>query len=149
MNFIHFHLLMNHLPLIAGSIGWLVLIAALLRRSDELKQAALALFVLAALVAIPTYLTGEQAEIQVQKIPSIARDAVLRHDDAAAWALGASEVLGGLSLIALISFMQRRRAPYWLFVIIMLVAVVVAGLMAYTANLGGRIRHPEISTIIG
>ncbi len=146
MNFIHFHLMLNHLPLIASGIGMLVLAAALVRRSDDLNKMALAIFLLAALVAIPTYLTGEQAEVAVQKIPVIARDLVLRHDDAAAWALAATEVLGGLSLISLF-LMQRRRAPRWLITSIVVVAIAVAGLMAYTANLGGQIRHPEITAM--
>ncbi len=144
MNFIHFHLMINHLPLAASGIGLLVLGAALLRRSDELKKAALVIFVVAAVVAIPTYLTGEQAEVQVQKIPVIAQEIVLRHDDAAAWALGATEVLGGFSLTGLV-LMHRRRAPRWVIISTVVLAVIVGGLMAYTANLGGQIRHPEIS----
>ncbi len=143
MNFMHFHLMMNHLPLIVTVVGLLTLLAALARRSDELLKAALAMFVLSALVAIPTYLTGEQAEVQVQKIAVIAREAVLRHDDAAAWALTANEVLGGLALIGLV-VMNRRPAPRWLIVAIIAVAVLVGGAMAYTANLGGKIRHPEV-----
>lgn len=143
MNFIHVHLLMNHLPVIGTFVGLCLLLAAMLRKSDELSRTALVVFVLAGIIAVPTYLTGEQAEVLVQSIPAISRNVVLRHDDAAAFALGGAIVLGLLALLGLV-LMRTRRAPRWLQPAALALAVVVGGLMAYTANLGGQIRHPEI-----
>lgn len=144
MNFIHVHLLMNHLPVIGSLVGLLMLLAAKVRKSDELTNTALVVFVLAGIIAVPTYLTGEQAEVLVQSLPAIPRALVLRHDDAAAFALCGAVVLGMLALLGL--FLRRSgRVPRWLQPTMLALALLVGGLMAYTANLGGRIRHPEIS----
>ena len=66
MNQVHLHLLMNHLPILGVPFGLLLLCAGMLRQSDELKKAALLTFVVAALLAVPVYFTGEPAEISVR-----------------------------------------------------------------------------------
>ncbi len=144
MNLAHVHLLLNHLPVIGTAFGLLVLAAGMIRKSPDLTKAALVVFVLMALIAVPTYLTGEPAEKVLQPFSGAARGMVETHEDMATIALGGIEVLGVLALLALV--VGRRVAPpRWLLAVSLVVAVVICGLMAYTANLGGRIRHTEIS----
>ena len=61
MNLAHVHLLLNHLPPLGVLFGFLLLAAAVARKSGELVRASLVTFVLAALLAVPTYYTGEPA----------------------------------------------------------------------------------------
>ena len=62
MNAIHVHLMLTHVPVLGTVFGLGLLLVALWRRSDEVKKVALGVFVLAALFAVPVYLTGEPAE---------------------------------------------------------------------------------------
>jgi len=62
MNWAHIHLSLNHLPVVGIIFGVLLLLLALLRKSEELKRVSLGVFVLTALIALPVYFTGEPAE---------------------------------------------------------------------------------------
>lgn len=143
MNTAHIHLLLNHLPLLGTGFGVLLLVLALARRSDELRRVSLAVFVLAALSALPTYLTGEPAEEIVEHLAGVSKPIIDQHEEAAEGAAIALAILGAVSLAALVRF-RRSALPDWLAVSSLLLALVVAALMARTANLGGRIRHSEI-----
>ena len=53
--------------------------------------------------------------------------------------------LGAIALGAL-GVWRRRALPRWIVSGVFIGALGAAGLMAYTANLGGQIRHTEIRT---
>lgn len=143
MNAAHVHLLLNHLPLLGTAFGVLLLMVAFGRRSDELKRVSLGVFVAAALMVLPTYLTGEPAEDVVERLPGVSRPIIEEHEEAAGVAAGALGVLGAISLAGLVRF-RRSALPDRLAVSALVLAFGVVGLMARTANLGGRIRHVEI-----
>ncbi len=71
MNAAHWHLILNHIPLIGIGFVILLMIIALARKSQELKNVALIFTVIVALWGIPAYLTGEPAE---DIVPAIGRD---------------------------------------------------------------------------
>jgi uncharacterized membrane protein len=143
VNAAHIHLLLNHLPLLGTGFGVLLLLLAFARRSDELKRVSLGVFALAALIAVPTYLTGEPAENVVERLPGVSKPIIEEHEEAAEGAAAALGVLGVFSLAGLVRF-RRSALPNWLAVSSLVLGLVVAGLMARSANLGGLIRHSEI-----
>lgn len=143
MNAAHLHLLLNHIPVLGVIFGFFLLLAALWRGSEELKRASLVVFLLAALITIPTYLTGEPAEEIVEKLPGVAATFIEQHEESAKIALIGMEILGIVALGGLL-FFRHRNAPAWLTGVILLLAMVVGGWMIRTANLGGKIHHPEI-----
>lgn len=51
-------------------------------------------------------------------------------------------VLGIVSLVGL--WLSRKEVPRWFSTTTLVLALVVTGIMAWTANLGGQINHPEI-----
>jgi len=53
-------------------------------------------------------------------------------------------VLGVAALGGLILFRRGRALPVWFSVSLLVAALIVSGLMAWVANLGGQIRHSEI-----
>jgi hypothetical protein len=55
---VHIHLLLNHIPILGSIFGLLLLLYAILRRSDEIKKACFGVFVITALITIPVYLTA-------------------------------------------------------------------------------------------
>ena len=68
MNWAHIHLLSNHIPVLGALFGLLLLAWGTLRRNEAIQRAALATFVVAALFAIPVFLTGEPSEKAVEHL---------------------------------------------------------------------------------
>jgi len=139
------HLWLNHFPVMATMIGFLVLFYGLIKNSGEAKKIALAVFVLSAAIAVPVYLTGEPAEEIVEEQPGIIEDNIEAHEDAALNAFVGMEILGLLSLAGLLVFRGDKPFSVGFSVASLLVAVAVIGLMTWTAHLGGKINHPELS----
>lgn len=144
MNPAHLHLLTNHIPVLGTIFGLLVLAAGLIRRSEEVQRVGMAALVLVALVAIPVYLTGGSAEGVADGLPGVSEAVIEPHESAATLALIVLGITGALALIGLVTSRGARRLPRPLTMLVLALAVVSGGLMARTANLGGRIRHTEI-----
>lgn len=144
MNAAHLHLLSNHLPVLGTPFGLALLVYALGRKSEELKRVSLGVLALVTLLAMPGYFTGEPAVDIVRNLPGVSKAIMERHEEAAQIALTAQTVLGVGALAGLIAFRRRPAIPGWLTHSAVLAALVVSGLMAWTANLGGQVRHTEI-----
>jgi hypothetical protein len=144
MNGAHLHLLINHVPVLGTVFALALLTFAVWRRSEDIRKAALATFVIVALAAIATYLTGEPAEHDVKGLPAISDALIERHDDAAGIALGGAIAMGLLALVGLIWFRAGRPVKNWYSSLALIAALLVTGCMAWTAYLGGQIRHSEI-----
>lgn len=144
MNATHFHLLLNHLPVLGIAFGLGLLIFGLWRRSTELKKTALGVFVLVALATVPVYLTGEPAEDGVETLPGVSKPFMEQHEEATSTGFIAAGVLGVGSLTGLIWFRRGRVLPIWYGFATLGAALIVGALMAWVANLGGQIRHTEI-----
>ena len=142
MNAAYLHLTLNHIPVLGSVFGIVLLAVALLRRNETLLRAAWVSFVVVALVAIPVYFSGRSAEDIVKHEPGVTKDAIHAHEDIALFALVGAEALGILALWALV-LSRRGRTPAWLGPGSLVLAIVVAGLMGFTAERGGRINHPE------
>jgi hypothetical protein len=127
-----------------GTIFGLALLAwALMRRNEPLQRTALATFIVVAVAALPVFFTGEPAEHMVEHLAGTAEPAIKAHEAAALAALIAVEILGVMSLGALLLFRGRVVARA-VIAAELAVALATAGLMAQTANLGGKIRHEEL-----
>jgi uncharacterized membrane protein len=143
MSPIHLHLLLNHVPVIGSVLGVLLLAAALARRSDELGKAALGLFALLAAASVVVFFTGEPAEELVEKLPGFSEAVTGRHEDVALIAVVVMGLTGLFCLITLAVFRTRPLAG-WVTPIALIASLGAAGIMGYTANLGGEIRHTEL-----
>jgi hypothetical protein len=144
MNPAHLHLLLNHAPIIGTLVGAGILALALARRSNELTRLSLGFLGIAALAAVPVYLSGEPAEEFLEHRFDVSEALIDQHEAAAQAAAAALGLLGATTLAALIGFRRRPGVPRWLSVGSLILALVTTGLLVRTANLGGRIRHPEI-----
>jgi hypothetical protein len=144
MNPAHLHIILNHIPVIGVPFGTALLIYGFLRKSQEVRTAALLVFVVIALVTIPTFLAGEAAKDMVEHLPGVSERLIENHERAATIALVATSVLGGLSLLCLLIPLRLPAMGGPATVLVFLVSLGVAGWLARTANLGGQIRHPEI-----
>jgi hypothetical protein len=146
MNAVHLHLLLNHLPVIGSLFAVLILVWALIRRNTEIARAALGLFVIAAITGLAAYYTGEPAEHAAEDIAGVSERAIHSHEESAELA---TVLLGGYGVFALgaLLYLRKRAAefPRGLISLALVLALVPTGAMAWTANQGGKIRHPEIT----
>ena len=143
MDPVHLHLMLNHLPVVGMLFAMGLLAFGLLRSSDLLVKTAFGALVFVALVAIPAYMTGEPAEEIAEKLPEVSERVIEPHEEAAKFAIGATLAVGTLALAGLVKF-RRQALPPGIALSLLALSVAAAGTLAWTANLGGRIRHPEI-----
>lgn len=149
MSPVHLHLVLNHVPVIGTLIGICLLAYAVLRRDDRLIRVCLGMFAVLAAVAVATFLTGEPAEEAVEGLAGVSESIVEQHEGAARLATIALGFLGLLSVAVLLRF-RARALPRQAALLLLAAALVPAGMMAWTANLGGQIRHSEIrAEIVG
>ncbi len=145
MNAAHIHLLLNHIPVLGTVFALGLLVVALWRKSEELKKIALGCFVLVALVAVPAFFTGEPVEKVVSGLPGVSKAIIEQHEEAATAAFIGLAILGFAALIILaVAVSLKRPIAQWLTLLVLAGSCLVSGLMVWTANLGGQVRHTEI-----
>jgi uncharacterized membrane protein len=145
MSQVHLHLLITHLPVFGSILGAFVLAYGIWSQSNHTKNAAYFLFIITAIGAGISFLTGEGAEEAVEKITGVTESTIELHEDTALYALISLVALGILSVIALVINRFRTSAVKSTAIIILVLSLVSFGLVARTGYLGGQIRHTEIS----
>jgi len=155
MNLVHLHLLLNHIPVIGMVIGLGLFVLALIQRSDDLKRASLLLFLGLALLAIPTYMSGNGAEETICVVPgatpngpctdrSVSRAAIETHNDTALAAFTVLEFVGMFAWLGLWQYRRLSRPTEGNLAVVLVLSVITVGLMVAAGNTGGAIRHPEM-----
>ena len=145
MNTAHWHMLLNHLPMVGIIVGTLILAAGfMLKDQPAIKMTALGVFVFAALMAIPSYLTGEGAEEVAENLPGVTESFIENHEDLGKIFLILAEALGGLSLITLIALRFKNKFTPILFGMILLIAAGTSIFAKQVGTSGGQVRHTEI-----
>jgi uncharacterized membrane protein len=140
----HIHLLLNHFPTIGFIIGICLFAAALIARSDHLKQASLVIFVGIAMLTIPTYVTGNAAQARIIDNPGVSAVLMNMHEGAALYALILMEITGGFAWLGLWQYRRQYKLPRWNVAVILVLSVITLATVAQAAALGGEILHPEI-----
>jgi uncharacterized membrane protein len=156
MNLAHIHLLLNHFPTIGTIIGLGLFLVSLVGKSDVLKRASLVVLLGIAIVAIPTYVTGNAAQEALCKWPpnsppdaacmdpGVPNAVIQTHEGAAMVALLVMEIMGAFAWLGLWQFRRFQRMPGWNLGVVLVLGLATLGLMSRAANIGGEIRHPEI-----
>lgn len=143
MNAAHFHLLFNHLPVFACATAALLLAFALLKGSEPYKKLAYVLLMAAGISAPAVFFSGDRAEERVEGMPGVSRSALHEHEEAGEAAMAAMLVLGVLATgqLALYAFPNAGRIRERISLVILAGSLASFGWSAWTANLGGKIRH--------
>lgn len=136
--------MLNHVPVLGAAFGLGLLAFGIWRQSNELKKVALGFFVIAALIAIPAYFTGEPAEEVVESLPGVSETIIEQHEQAAVIAFSGIVALGVVALAGLFFLRRGKLVPAWFGSMMLVSSLLVSALMAWTANVGGQIRHTEI-----
>jgi hypothetical protein len=146
MSIVHLHLMLNHVPVIGMAFVLFLLAAAMLRRNDGMGRLGLAVMTALAAVTAIVFLTGEPAEEAIEGVVSVSEAVIHPHEEAAEVALIATGIAGTLALLALVVY-WRRAIPRWVNGAAFAMALLTSGMLGWTANLGGQIRHTEIGAI--
>ena len=143
MNAAHLHVILNHIPIVGVPIGLGLLVYGMIRRSTEVKRASLLVFIAMGVIAVPTFLAGQGAEDIVEHLPGVSHDVIENHEGAGTVALIVTASLGALSLFILLWSFRTATVSGLAAVVLLASAGAVSGWLAWTGNLGGKIRHTE------
>jgi hypothetical protein len=141
----HIHLLINHFPTIGTILGLGLLLLSFIRKNDHLKKVSLEVLFLIALATLPVYVSGQAAAETLKGQSGVSAEAVLAHNDAALASFIMMEITGFFAWLVL----WRMRRIGWpttgLTYTVLVLSVMTVAAVARAANIGGDIRHPEIS----
>jgi hypothetical protein len=141
------HLMFNHWPLILITVGFFILLIGEMKLNTSYKQLGLTIFVIAALLAIPSQFSGEGAEHILEDIGALdaaTHTQVEKHATLGFFSAMLAYALGILSFISLIVLHSSHAFFSYIRKLIIVGAAAGIVLMALTAHSGGEIRHPEI-----
>lgn len=144
MNPAHFHLVVNHFPIILSLVGVVLLLVGLLMKTEATKRVGYALLVASALFSVVAMQSGEGAEHVVEGAQIVDERFIEPHEEAAEVFAVLSYVLGALSLIGFWASWTKKSFAN----AILIAAVLVGGVTIFFAQqvgtTGGEIRHTEI-----
>ncbi len=145
MDAAHLHLLTNHIPVLLTFLSVSMLVWAIISKNSEHYKIAFIGFIIAGLAILVVFQSGEEAEDIVEEIAGVTHDSIEAHEEAADIAWWLTVVLGGGGIVGL--FMNKKKGNgFKPFIWVMLAyALLTAGYLAYTGNLGGHIRHTELT----
>ncbi|MGE6354883.1 hypothetical protein ACQKCJ_13540 [Flavobacterium sp. NPDC079362] len=144
MNGAHYHLVLNHLPIIIPIVGLLVLIGGFIVKSEIVKRTAYCIFILGAITAFSAIATGDGAEDVVKQIEGITKSLIHEHEEKAEVFALLSYVLGIGSIVALWSNWKKKSYATYIALAIMVYCMAVLYFGQQTGTTGGEIRHSEI-----
>lgn len=147
MNGAHWHLIVNHLPIIFPIVGIIVMIIGIVSKSEPIKRTAYLIFVLSALTAVAGMITGEKAEEVVEKMNGVTEKYIERHEEMAEIFTILTYILGGFSILGLWASFKEKAYSFSISVISLPISIVVLFLAKQTGTTGGEIRHTEIRNI--
>jgi uncharacterized membrane protein len=139
----HLHVALNHIPVLGLLFGTGILAYGLMRAQDTVVRVALGLLVFSGIGAGAAYLTGESAEERVENVSGIPHAVIEAHEEMGLIAMIVAAVVGALALGVLVRY-RSRPIPVVTSAGLLVATVLATGVLGYTANLGGQIRHPEL-----
>ncbi len=139
------HLVLNHLPVIGAVIAVGLLLIGLRRHSADLRRAGLEVLFLVGLLTLPVYLSGVGAERQIADRSEVSMAVIDAHHDAALLGSILMLLTGMAAWMCLWQIRRITRPARGAFAAVVVLAIATLALMGRAANLGGQIRHPDVS----
>ncbi|HRI27040.1 MAG TPA: hypothetical protein PK239_00650 [Chitinophagales bacterium] len=145
MDGLHLHLLLNHFPIIGSLLAFLVLLYGLVTKSNEVKRVACLLLVGLTIITLPVMKTGEIAEEKVENLAGFNEQSIHQHEEAAEIALWVMIAAGVAALVSVLASFYKPPLFTLLTMVTLLLNGVAFGFMAQAGNIGGKIRHTELT----
>ncbi|REJ81761.1 MAG: hypothetical protein DWQ44_11595 [Bacteroidetes bacterium] len=99
-------------------------------------------FVFSAIVAIPVYFSGEDAEHEVEHLQGIEEFRIEAHEESAGLSFALILVSG---IVAAAGLYFREKYSRLIMFALIIVSLAASASLTYTGFLGGKIRHSELS----
>jgi len=144
MNDAHYHLVVNHFPIIGTILGLGILIAGIVFKNATVKNVSYVLFIVAAIFAAFSMTTGEGAEETVENFPNIGKQIIHEHEELAEKLALVLYVLGVVSLVGLYTNYKNHSKAKLISFLAMIIAIIGVFLSQKVGTSGGEIRHTEI-----
>lgn len=146
MNATYFHLIFTHFPIVGIIIGTGILAYGHFTNSNAVKKVALITIILMALLTIPVYLSGEEAEDTVENMVGISESIIEDHEELAEMAIWFMGVLGLIALFNFYAMIKDLSIVKSITIITIIISLVNIGVFVQVGNLGGMIHHSEINS---
>ena len=144
MNDAHYHLILNHLPIIFPLVGAIVMMVGYLSKSEAVKRTGYLIFVLGAVCTLLAVVTGEGAEKYVRNINGFDHDYIEAHEEAAETFAMLSYILGAIAIVGIWASYTKKKISNVIAAISFVLAIVVLLFAQQAGTTGGEIRHDEI-----
>ena len=144
MNDAHWHLVLNHFPIIGTILALGTLIAGILLKNNSVKNTAYVLFIVSAIFAALSMSTGEGAEEMVEDMPNIGKRIIHEHEEIAEKLAIVLYLLGGISILGIVLNLKNHAKAKFISIVALIVAVGAVFVAQLVGTSGGEIRHTEI-----
>ena len=144
MNDAHWHLVLNHFPIIGTILALGTLIAGILLKNNSVKNTAYVLFIVSAIFAALSMSTGEGAEEMVEDMPNIGKRIIHEHEEIAEKLAIVLYLLGGISILGIVLNLKNHAKAKFISIVALIVAVGAVFVAQLVGSSGGEIRHTEI-----
>lgn len=144
MNDAHYHLVVNHFPIIGTILGFGVLLAGIFLKNNIVKNVSYCLFIVAAIFAALSTNTGGMAAHAIKGIPDITKERIHEHAEMGEKLAYVLYLLAVVSLIGLYMNIKNHSKAGLMSFIALVIAAVAVFLGQQTGTSGGEIRHTEI-----
>ncbi|MEI7594810.1 MAG: hypothetical protein WCK02_03605 [Bacteroidota bacterium] len=146
MNSTYLHLSLTHFPIIGTFFGLIIIAFGIYLKNNSIKNTGLATFVFTALIAIPGFMTGEEASEALKNIPNISKELIESHEEIAEKAIWSIQILGGISLLTLYLAYKAHQKYKIACILALVLSIVTYALMMEVGRTGGKIRHTELNS---
>jgi uncharacterized membrane protein len=144
MNDAHWHMVVNHFPIIGTILGFGVLLAGIILKNNAVKCTAYSMFIVGAIFGYASMATGEGAEEMVENMPTIGHKIIHEHEEMAEKLAIVLYLLALISIGGLYTIAKKISQAKLVAFIAATIAAVAIFLAQQTGTTGGEIRHTEI-----
>lgn len=146
MNEAHFHMIINHFPIILPIVGFSILMIGFILKAELVKRISYGILVCSAIMTYITMNSGKGAEEIIEELGR-SHDSIHIHEKFAETFAMISYLLGLLSIISL--WLNWKKHPFKnlsMFLVIG-ISMLVIYLAFGTGQSGGEISHEEIKSV--
>jgi len=142
----HVHMILNHFPTVGFAFALGFYVIGLVSNDVVTQRTSLVVFVLCAVLGVPTYVTGAASmwALTAPGVGGISKPVIDAHRDMALLMLFGLAFTGVAAWIELWRFRHLGRFSRPSLYLILGFAIITLAVMAETGHRGGEINHPEI-----
>lgn len=144
MNDAHYHLVVNHFPIIGTIFGLGICIAGIVFKNKSYLKVAYSVFIVAAIFTALSMTTGEGAEEIVEEMPSVGEQIIHEHEEIAEKLALVLYVLAVVSILGLYTQIKNHTKAKLVSYLVVIIAIIGVFLAQKVGTTGGEIRHTEI-----